>query len=305
MAKGKTIEKRGIDSYLNDSERFLKKLFDKPESANTTKINTLLKDSSIPWAVRYHIFPQRHMLLSWYPFKKSASLFEIGAGYGALTGLFLEKLSNVTCNELSPSRANIIQKRFNNYKNLTIYSKDINNFDPKVKYDYVTLIGVLEYAAKYSKSSDPYVELLITARKLLKPNGHLLLAIENKIGLKYLAGAPEDHTGIVFNSLENYPQNPGVRTFTRNELIELLNKSGFANYDFYYPFPDYKLPQIVFSEEGMDSINQLTKSSITQNKNTSQPSHILFNEITYSYLLIQEGLLREFSNSFLIDAQIK
>lgn len=304
MPKVKSIEKKIKDPYLDNSEDFLNGFFDKPELEKLAAVDDLLKDPNLPWAIRYHIFPQRHMLLNWYPFKKSGSLMEIGAGCGAVTGLFLEKLSSVTCNELSSSRANVIQKRFNNYKNLTIYSGDINQFKPKEKFDYVTLIGVLEYAAKYSKSPEPYIELLTTARKLLKPGGRLLLAIENKIGLKYLAGAPEDHTGIVFDSLENYPQNRGVRTFTREELIELLNISGFASYDFYYPFPDYKLPQVVFSETGLKSINQLIKSTITETVDYSAQFDKLFNEVAFSHLLNKEEILYKFSNSFLIDASL-
>lgn len=304
MAKAKPVKKTKTDLYLDSSEDFLNDFFDKPESEKLSAIDDLLKDPNLPWAVRYHLFPQRHMLLNWYPFKESATLLEIGAGCGAVTGLFLDKLSEVTCNELSPSRAKVIKKRFRDRKNLSVYSGDIKDFKSKKKFDYVTLVGVLEYAGKYSKSSDPYLELLNSAKSLLNPGGHLLIAIENKLGLKYISGSPEDHTGIIFDSLENYPQKNGIRTFTRLELGELLSESGFRKQEFYYPFPDYKLPQIVFSEDGLNSLNQLTKSTITATVDYSNDIEPSFNEIPFSYLLFKEGVLHKFSNSFLVDASI-
>ena len=37
---------------------------------------------------------------------------------------------------------------------------------------------------------------LIKIKQLLKPDGKLLIAIENQYGLKYWCGALEDHTGL-------------------------------------------------------------------------------------------------------------
>lgn len=293
-----------IDSYIDGSEKYLLDLFQKPESQLTNKIDKLLKDPQLPWPILYHIFPQRHMLLNWYPFEKDSHLLEIGAGCGALTGLFLQKVSKVTCNELTINRAKIIKKRFSDYKNLTVFEGNMTSQNIKEKFDYITIIGVLEYSAKYSSSTNPYKELLQVALNLLKPNGHLLLAIENKIGLKYISGAPEDHTGVIFDSLENYSQDKQIRTFTRNELTNLLHQSGFKNIEYYYPFPDYKLPQIVFSEDGLKTINTLTKSSITATVDHSATFEKLFNEVSFSHLLDKEEILNKFTNSFLIDATI-
>ena len=58
----------------------------------------------------------------------------------------------------------------------------------------IVLIGVLEYVPKFSKDKkDPINRLLTICNKLLKDNGDLIIAIENKIGLKYLLGWEEDH----------------------------------------------------------------------------------------------------------------
>ena len=57
------------------------------------------------WPVLYHLSPERRNLLEWFPFKTDGKLLEIGAGYGALTGLFAEKAANVTAVELSARRS--------------------------------------------------------------------------------------------------------------------------------------------------------------------------------------------------------
>ena len=48
------------------------------------------------------------------------------------------------------------------------------------------------------QSEDPFVDYLKRIRTHLAPGGRLVIAIENRIGLKYWAGATEDHTGIYF-----------------------------------------------------------------------------------------------------------
>lgn len=61
------------------------------------------------------------------------------------------------------------------------------------KYDVITLIGVFEYACSYIDSEQPYAEFLEIIKKHLTKDGRLILAIENKFGLKYWAGCREDH----------------------------------------------------------------------------------------------------------------
>ena len=74
------------------------------------------------------------------------------------------------------------------------------------------------------------------AREYLKPGRQLIIAIENKYGLKYWAGAKEDHTGVEFDGIQNYSGVNRVRTFSRALLTRLLCEAGFKDNDFYYPF---------------------------------------------------------------------
>ena len=63
----------------------------------------------------------RRGLFSWYDFGREASILEIGGGYGALTGLFCERAREVVVTERSPYRAQIIQKRYEDRDNLSVY----------------------------------------------------------------------------------------------------------------------------------------------------------------------------------------
>ena len=62
-------------------------------------------------------------------------------------------------------------------------------------------------------SDQPYSEFLKLLRSFLKDGGRLLLAIENKMGLKYFAGAKEDHTGVLFDGMNGYPGMQKIKTF--------------------------------------------------------------------------------------------
>jgi len=295
--------------YTDQSEDFLLNFFDKPQSQKQEEIYKILSKNP-PWPILYHLSPQREFLLDWYKFKKNASILEIGAGCGALTGLFTRKLKNVYSNELTSIRANIIEHRFSDKPNLTVYAGNLADLDLKLKVDYLSVIGVLEYSGKYitqvtgDNYYQPFLNFLLLIKKFLSKNGHLLLAIENKIGLKYLAGGKEDHYGTLFRSLEGYPSYQGIRTFSKNELSDLLHKAGFKKVDFYYPFPDYKMPSSILTDEGLSQDINISKSSYAPISDLSNERVPLFNEITMADSLDKENILGKFSNSFLIDAII-
>ncbi|MFA5324280.1 MAG: class I SAM-dependent methyltransferase, partial [Smithella sp.] len=121
------------------------------------------------WPILYHLAPDRRNLLEWYPFEKDSTLLEIGAGCGALTGLFCEKVTKVTAVELSKKRAEIIEARYENKNNLSIFVGNLMDIAFEEKFDYITLIGVLEYANKFIDSQNPFADLIIKVKQLLKP----------------------------------------------------------------------------------------------------------------------------------------
>jgi SAM-dependent methyltransferase len=248
------------------------------------------------WAVLYHFHPRRRNLLDWFPFRRDSSLLEIGAGCGALTGMFCEKVDRVTAVELSARRAKIIAARYPSADNLDIFAGRFEDIPIGERYDYVTLIGVLEYAGRYARSTDPYSDLLRRARESLKPDGTLILAIENKLGLKYWAGAPEDHSGELFQGLEGYSDQQDFRTFGRQELAALLNGSGFMEIDFYYPHPDYKFPERIFSDRYLPRPGEMCNGSPSYD----QERYVLFDEGLAYDSVLSNNAFPIMANSFLV-----
>ncbi|MED4350957.1 class I SAM-dependent methyltransferase [Schinkia azotoformans] len=252
------------------------------------------------WDVLYHFSKNRWNLLDWYPFNTQSNLLEIGAGCGALSGLFCEKVRRVHALEMSERRAKILAYRHKNRKNLDVIIANLHDFNYQEKYDYVTLIGVLEYAGKFSDDlNNPYKSLLVKTSKLLKSNGTLLVAIENKFGLRYWAGCKEDHTGNLFEGIEGYRFNRGIKTFSIKEIKNLLIDAGFNQIKMYYPYPDYKLPEVIYSDNYLPSIGELYNYL-----NYERDRYVFFNEKNVLNEIIRDNEFPMFSNSFLIEASL-
>ena len=248
------------------------------------------------WPILYHLSKIRHNLLEWYPFDSDANLLEIGSGCGAVTGVFCEKCRRVVGVDLSKRRSTINAHRNKAYDNLEIMVGNFEDIRFDEKFDYVTLIGVLEYSIYYINSEKPFLDMLKKAKSLLKPGGTLITAIENKYGIKYWAGAPEDHTGRPFDGIEGYPGVERVRTFSRRGLENLLKEAGYVENRFYYPVPDYKMPMSVYSEEFVPSRGIFFENSPAYDRERLQ----IFDEVKAIDELTKEGMFPFFANSFLV-----
>ena len=155
----------------------------------------LLRNERV-FPVLYHLSDMRRNLLEWYPFNGNEEVLEVGSGCGALTGLLSEKCKKVTCVELSKKRSLINAKRNKEKNNVDIR---VGNFQDCEKdlgyYNIIFLIGVLEYSSSFIlNEKNPYLWVLNTLKNHLRTKGRIIIAIENKMGLKYWNGAWEDHT---------------------------------------------------------------------------------------------------------------
>ncbi len=255
-------------------------------------------EKDIRWPVFYHLTPIRKNIINWYPFKDNSEVLEIGAGMGAITEALCEKCKNVVSVELSKNRATSIATRNKNRENLEIIVGNLNDIDFKErKFDYITLIGVFEYAALYTNTKNPYIDFLNNIKKLLKPDGKLLIAIENKFGMKYFLGAPEDHTNIKYDGITGYSNESSVRTFGKQEIENILSETGFKSRKFYYPLPDYKLPSLIFSDEYLPTVQTIENYKPYYYEGTQ----IEFDEIKAYKEIIKNNMFSFFANSFFIE----
>lgn len=262
-------------------------------------INKILAENN-DWAILYHLSDIRENILEWYDMDPQASVLEIGSGCGAITGLLCKKVKRVVGIELSKKRSMINEARNEKYGNLEILVGNFQDMEIQEKFDYITLIGVFEYSICYIDSKNPFHDMLEKIKGYLKPNGKLIIAIENKYGLKYWAGATEDHTGKLFDGIENYRNVNRVRTFSKKEIEDLLQNAGFANNTFYYPCPDYKLPKMVYSQDNLPKEGDLRNMEIPYDRDR----YLLFDENVVWDSLCKDRMFDEFANSFLIISEL-
>ncbi|MDO4477825.1 MAG: class I SAM-dependent methyltransferase [Lachnospiraceae bacterium] len=250
------------------------------------------------WAVLYHFSHIRTNILEFLPMTGSEKVLEIGSGCGAITGALAEKAGHVTCVELSKKRSLINAYRQKDKDNIEIRLGNFQDVEKKLPadYDVITLIGVLEYARNYIDSDEPFVDFLKQIKGHLKPGGRLVIAIENRMGMKYWAGATEDHSGRFFEGIEGYYGDSRAETFVRPELETIFKKAGLVAETWYYPFPDYKLPLVLYSDEYLPKKGEL-KNFIS---NFDRERLLLFDEGKALEKTVDAGLFPVFSNSYLV-----
>lgn len=251
------------------------------------------------WPILYHLSHIRSNIIAFLPIGKDETVLEIGSGCGAITGKLAEKAKSVTCIELSKKRSTINAYRNKDKSNIEILVGNFQTIEKKLtrKYDVITLIGVFEYADYYIDcKTDPYAEFFKIVSQHLSEHGRLVIAIENKYGMKYFAGWKEDHFNKYFEGIEGYTTTRGVKTFSRNKLISYAENEGFSDIECYYPHPDYKLPLAIYSDEYLPNKGELGRIG---SFNFDQDRLELFDVNKAFDSCIEDGMFPHYANSFL------
>ncbi|MDR3299675.1 MAG: glycosyltransferase [Candidatus Accumulibacter sp.] len=256
------------------------------------------------WPLTYHLSEKRANILRPFEENLHGDILEIGAGCGAITRYLGECGGNVLALEGSFRRAAMARSRTRDLQNVTVVCEKFDRFRIDRQFDVVTLIGVLEYAGLFTQGENPVQNMLACVRSLVKPDGWLIIAIENQLGLKYFAGAPEDHLGRAMYGIEGRYRSGQPQTFGRPVLRNLLTEAGFASVDFLAPFPDYKLPVSIVTENGASAKDFDAAAFAVQSVRLDPqlPASLSFAPELVWPTLAQNGLLLDLSNSFLVVA---
>lgn len=295
--------------YLDGAESYLKEVLMSADDLGllSDELKSRIKD----WPTLYHLSPYRATILDCFDFQnREAKVLELGAGCGAVTRWLGEHFRDVHAVEGSFQRASIARLRCRDLSNVKVYAANFFDIEFEKQFDIVTLIGVLEYSHLYhpvhkEKPHEAALSTLQLIHRGIKDQGILLLAIENKLGLKYFSGAKEDHSGKLFDGIQGYPDIKTPVSYSAAELSNLLLSAGFTSIDFYLPFPDYKLVQTIFNAQKLaphthhylyNWIKTPFPDRVTQQRT------LLFNENLALREISKAGLLKDLSNSFLIIA---
>lgn len=206
---------------------------------------------------RYILEESRGFFHFWLDLPSEGWALDVGAGFGAVSVGLARRYPVVALDNhwlrLAFLRRRCLQDKLERIK---VFHGDALAlpFDDQ-QFALVTLVGVLEWVGTWQENAQPedlQLKLLQEVYRVLKPGGYAVIGIENRYGLKYLLGEPDDHTGIrhitylpreeqdiLSKSLKGIPYR--VRTHGRAEYERLLRTVGFQRVTFYAAYPDYRL----------------------------------------------------------------
>ena len=266
------------------------------------------------WASECHLSSKRANVFRALDFSSVQHVLEVGSGCGAITRFLGEQGMDVDAVEGSLRRAEITRLRCRELDNVAVIQANFNDLQlPEGQYDLALLTGVLEYAGKFSKAEvDPVtaaVAMLDRIISCLRPGGALVVAIENRIGFKYLAGACEDHFSRPWVGLSNYPDcddpqyqaKQGIRTWDKGQWQHMLEHLKGISTRWYYPFPDYKLAASLLSEDFIQSSSAAWSClSRVRSRDYTAVWHSTIDEQLFWQTAAAAGALEEMANSFVL-----
>ena len=257
----------------------------------------------------------------------SGLALDIGSGWGQTSRPLADKGWQVASLEpglerLAFTKASATQDGVGS--NISYLNTDYLETEFQIKFDLCLSIGVFEWVGAFQSESDPLTrqrQFLKKVKNELSTTGSLVIGIENRLGLKYLLGCPDDHIGIpgiAFLPAElasrRWREEQGGQlqsfTYTDVELRALLEEAGFSSIEFFAALPDYKLPQeIIPLADGGEVFNRGMLSG-----ELFRPEHNGFNGDrlvtrdqedlagTYASLGMQ-GIAHHFAPSFFVRAR--
>lgn len=242
------------------------------------------------WDMFHEMSPLREGLLNWYPFEPKSEALEFSDGYGALTGVLCASLRKVTVLEKSDQKAQCIAKRHEECSNLTVIIGDTRFLPTDKKYDYI----IVEKAANTRVEME---KLLDAVCPFLKETGRLLFVCENRFGMKYWCGVPDPVRNMPFAGIR---EDGTGDMLTRNDVLQILEQHPqMIGWNLYYPFPDAKLPQAIYTDKYQPKAS--VRDRVIPYYTEEQKKSLVCLESEICDDLIANGIFNVFANSFLVE----
>ena len=284
-------------TWRDGAEDRMKSIF--LSSDDRSSASDFLASHITDWPSRYHLDRRRTNILRPINFDKSMRVLDVGAGTGVMSRYAAERGAEVVALEGDSMRAELASLRCEGL-NVDVRCGIVNDFDDSEGFDLILVIGVLEYATNHPAGSSGFLKKL---SQLLSPDGSIVIAIENQMGLAYWMGANEDHLNEPWVGLEGYVSTSTVKTFSKPVLSSLLTDAGFKHQNWLYPFPDYKLPLTILSDRAymendrVDLIDQLVGTPVDRSRSGVLP---FFDTRALHRQVIESDMGQDMSNSFLV-----
>ena len=224
----------------------------------------------------------RKGLLQWYDFRGGSRILFVGDPKDALLEMLTEQPRQAAC--ISMEQTCDAQWRQQH----------------SASFDYIVSIGTLEW--------HPYPEQVLSGwRNLLRPDGQLLLGMNNRLGIRYFCGDRDIYTQRNFDGIENYrnvyAKKEDVfrgRSYSGAELREILNRSGWSNYRFYSVFSDLENPALIYAEDYLPKEDLSCRAFPCY----YYPKTVFLEEEALYGSLASNGIFHQMANAYLIECSL-
>lgn len=218
-------------------------------------------------------------LLNWYNFSLEGTVLCIGDERSSIKELLEEQCRTVIS---ADTTASLCESFFKQYQEA---------------FDYIVAVGMTERLA------DP-VQALSLWNGLLKSDGRLLLGMDNRLGLRYFCGDRDPFTNRSFDGIENYRRvlkedrrNLRGRNYSKEEIRNILDLSGWTGRKFYSVLPTLEQPQLIYSEDYLPA----EELDIRLFPMYHYPDSVFLEEEFLYKDIIKNGMFHTMANSFLIE----
>lgn len=252
------------------------------------EFNGILGGCQSPEAV-YHLSDLRTNLIRWIEIGKGDRVLEIGSECGALTSYLGQKAGELVCIEPSAEMMTLNQKRNEGTKEIRYLCMEAEKAFAELEKESFDLIFMIGFDERIHKEWMPVIF------SLLKKKGRFVFAADNKYGLQFFAGN-QDEDGRGYFPFTGEEEEDSFRLLSRQSLVELMERAGCKDYRFYYPFPDYRYANSIYSDDYLPRQNELKRSW----RNMAQQRMVLFDEESAFRNICRDGLFPLFTNSFLL-----
>lgn len=219
-------------------------------------------------------------LMGWYPFDESARILWIADENTDYEGIY-EFLINRGFRIVRCTHEDLLKE--------------------KAIFDYILMVGSPETSKAPS-------ELLIEVKKHLLPTGKLLLAANNRLGIRYFCGDKDIYTGHVLDGIDCYGKVSSQRkeklkgrAYSKNALREMLLEAGFQRQRFYSVMPSIERPQILLAEGYVPNESLAVRVFPQYNS----PQTVFLEEEKLYDDLLKNGLFDAMANGFLIECSVE
>lgn len=190
----------------------------------------------------------------------------------------------------------------NDSEEIETYAENIDYKDePTIKvgsgYKYVVMLGAFEYMKR------PQVTLE-SLKNRLSEDGTMLIAMDNRFGLRYFCGDRDIFTDRNFDGIEDYIRiNQSDRSsmhgrgYTKAEAFKLLTAAGLQDTHSFSVLPSIDEPQLFYAED----YTPQEEMSVRFNEYYNNPDTIFIQESSIYQKIIENGMFHQMANGYLIE----